>query len=241
MVLAPCVNSAAKVTSANGFRDDGPFNRISYCNHRSHKGISISFCCSALARLVIAPAAPAATSFIASRRFILHLTRTPAYIALRPFALNREIMQTQNREEQALAEQFLGTWTLVSAENLQPSGELLHPYGTHPSGRLVYQSGGYMSAQVSVGNPSRLASDNFDQASAEEASTAWRNYIGYWGTFTVDAVKNTVVHHVAGSSFANWIGTDQVRNFHFDERGHLVLSTETPAGRYILTWQRNSI
>jgi len=144
-------------------------------------------------------------------------------------------MQTQPH-----AEQFLGSWALVSAQNIQPSGEILLPFGDHPSGLLVYQPDGTMSAQLSVGSPSRLLSDNFTLATDEEAATTWHEYFGYWGTFKIDANQRIVVHHVEGSCFANWIGTDQVRNFRFDERGHLVLETQTPIGLYSLTWCRKS-
>jgi hypothetical protein len=135
-------------------------------------------------------------------------------------------------------EPFLGSWGLVSFEHVLPSGEESRPFGDSPSGLLLYQADGHMSAQVSVGTPARLASDDPDQASPEEASESWRSYFGYWGSFRVCTQDGVVVHHVEGSSFSNWIGTEQVRRFRFDGANRLILETDSSAGHWTLVWQR---
>jgi hypothetical protein len=127
---------------------------------------------------------------------------------------------------------------LVSFEHLLPSGEVSRPLGDSPSGSILYQSDGHMSAQVSVGSPARFANDDPDQASAEEATQAWRAYLGYWGSFKVVADKQVVIHRVEGSSFSNWIGTDQVRHFRFDGANRLILEAHSSSGRYTLIWQK---
>jgi hypothetical protein len=140
--------------------------------------------------------------------------------------------------ERKHAEQFLGSWGLVSSEHVLPSGEVARPYGESPSGLILYQADGRMSAQLSVGSPARVASDDPFYASAEEAAAAWRTYFGYWGSFEVDTEKGVVVHHVEGSSFSNWIGTDQVRHFRFDGADRLVLETSSSSGQFTLIWHR---
>lgn len=136
------------------------------------------------------------------------------------------------------AEPFLGSWALVSFEHVLPSREVSRPFGDSPSGSILYLPDGRMSAQLSVGSPARLANDDPAQASVEEAAQAWWTYLGYWGTFKVFADKGVVVHHVEGSSFPNWIGTEQVRHFRFDGSSLLILSAQFSSGRSILTWQR---
>jgi hypothetical protein len=110
---------------------------------------------------------------------------------------------------------FLGSWDLVSFEHVLPSGEASKPFGNSPVGLLVYQADGRMSAQVSTDGPTRLSSDDSFEASLEEAAGAWRTYFGYWGCFEVCPEEGVVVHRVQGSSFPNWIGTDQARHFRF--------------------------
>ena len=136
------------------------------------------------------------------------------------------------------AKPFLGSWALVSFEHLLSSGELLRPFGDSPSGLILYQSDGHMSVQLSVGGPAKFADDDPDRAGADEAAAAWRTYFGYWGTFKVHSDKHIVVHRVEGSSFSNWIGTEQVRHFHFSGADQLILEAQSPSGHSTLTWQR---
>lgn len=133
---------------------------------------------------------------------------------------------------------FLGSWSLVSFEEVLPSGEVLKPFGDTPLGSLIYQGDGHMSAQISVGSPAKFASDDPQEARDEEACAAWRAYFGYWGSFEVYADKRVIVHRVQGSSFSNWIGTEQVRHFRFDGANRLILETQSSSGRYTLVWQR---
>ena len=133
---------------------------------------------------------------------------------------------------------FLGSWDLVSFEHVLASGELSTPFGNSPVGSLIYQADGRMSAQLSTDSPTRLASDDSFEATVEEAAGAWRTYFGYWGSFKVDPEERVVVHRVEGSSFPNWIGTEQTRHFHFDGVNRLILEVESASERYTLIWQR---
>jgi|ERR1700678_4340237 hypothetical protein len=141
-------------------------------------------------------------------------------------------------DERERIEPFLGSWALVSLEHVLPSGEVSRPLGDSPVGSILYQPDGHMSAQLSVGSPARFVNDDLDQASAEEATQAWRTYLGYWGSFKVLVEKGVVVHRVEGSSFPNWIGTEQVRHFHFDGADRLILETQASSGGHTLVWQR---
>jgi hypothetical protein len=149
-------------------------------------------------------------------------------------------METESPADHVNLNRLLGSWALLSYEHVLPSGETLHPFGDHPSGMLVYQADGSMSVHISVENPARLIGEDFREAGDEDAVAAWRSYFGYWGTFKSHADRRIVVHRVEGSSFANWIGTEQVRHFRFDANGHLLLETEFANGRYTLTWERKS-
>jgi hypothetical protein len=142
------------------------------------------------------------------------------------------------RDKQKSSDPFLGAWILVSFEHVLPSGEVSRPFGDSPTGLILYQADGRMSAQVSVANPKRFAGEEPVQASNEEAAAAWRTYFGYWGSFIVAAEKQAVVHRVEGSSFANWIGTEQVRHFRFDGANRLILQTQSPSGHSTAIWQR---
>ena len=136
------------------------------------------------------------------------------------------------------SEPFLGSWALVSFEYILASGEVSKPLGDSPTGSILYQPDGRMSAQVSIRNPTKFANDDPAGASDKEATQAWRTYLGYWGTFKVFVDKQVVVHRVEGSSFSNWIGTEQVRYFRFDGANQLILEVQSFSGRSTLVWQR---
>jgi hypothetical protein len=138
------------------------------------------------------------------------------------------------------SERFLGAWALVSCEHRPSSSEVVKLFGDDPSGQLLYETGGHMSAQLSVGTPNRLAGEDFLQASDLEAAEAWRKYIGYWGTFKVHPDQSLIIHRVEGSSFSNWIGTEQHRHFRFDDSNRLILEADSPSGHTMLIWQRKS-
>lgn len=68
----------------------------------------------------------------------------------------------------------------------------------------------------------------------DDPAEAPAQYLGYWGTFTVDASARTITHHVIKSDQRNWIGSDQVRGFEFVGGDRLILSL----GSNRLTWVR---
>jgi hypothetical protein len=88
---------------------------------------------------------------------------------------------------------------------------------------------------VPTGRSARFARDL--PCRAAEADRAWRNYIGYWGTFSVDPKAGIVVHQIEGGWFPNWISQKQVRSFRF-ERESLVLEADSPAWHTTLIWRR---
>jgi len=64
--------------------------------------------------------------------------------------------------------------------------------------------------------PEMTAFANDDPLSAidAEAASGWRNYIGYWGTYTIDARPGITTHHIRGARLTNWVGQNQTREFH---------------------------
>lgn len=94
-----------------------------------------------------------------------------------------------------------------------------------------------MSAQVMTPGLDPMAHEDPTEASAEEAARAWRNYVGYWGAFTVDAEAGVVIHDVEGSWFPNWTGRKQVRRYGF-AGDVLTLEADAPGWHAKLVWRR---
>lgn len=89
-------------------------------------------------------------------------------------------------------------------------------------------------------DPATASFDSGDplKATTKEAAAAWRKYIGYWGTYTVDSKAGVVTHQIEGSWLPNWIGQKQIRSFRFVEDRRLMLEADSAAWHATLIWQR---
>jgi hypothetical protein len=84
------------------------------------------------------------------------------------------------------------------------------------------------SCRRSTGAPKAKAvrSEDWKDASKTESARSWKEYFGYFGTYSIDLRQRAVIHHVEGAWFPNLLHTDQVRHFRF-EGSKLVLHTDT--------------
>lgn len=108
---------------------------------------------------------------------------------------------------------LIGTWKFVSLTATKPRGEVIHLYGEKLFGMLVYTTNGYMSVLLMDRGRPRFVSDDPFGGTTKEVMEAYRGFDSYCGTYTVDADKGIVVHHLQGSKFPNWVGSEQVRQF----------------------------
>ncbi len=136
---------------------------------------------------------------------------------------------------------FVGTWRLVTYYLDRQDGERFYPFGEDAVGYLTYQEDGYMSAGFQKAGRSAFASETMSKASGDEALAAMQTHYSYCGKYEVFSDK--IVHHVEVSSFPNWTGSTQERQYFF-EGNRLTLR---PAPRVVdgvqrtgvqLTWER---
>src|ERR1700677_435424 len=133
---------------------------------------------------------------------------------------------------------IVGAWSLSSYEiRLKPSGTIKTPFGPHPLARILYEANGQMSSQLMRPEMTAFASADPLRATDEEAALAWRNYIGYWGTYTIDARAGIITHHIEGAWLPNLVGQNQTRAFQLSGDS-LSLDFDLPAWHGHLTWKR---
>jgi len=111
------------------------------------------------------------------------------------------------------SEELVGTWKLLSCEARGSSGEVSYPYGRNPFGMLMYDLGGNVFVLLMRRDRPKFASDDLWKGTPEEIKAAFEGFNAYCGTYEVNAEKGTVMHHVEGSMFPNWVGMDQERCF----------------------------
>ena len=89
----------------------------------------------------------------------------------------------------------------------------LREHGLENAYCLLYQNpandGHDLAAMRCVG----LSREQLRQASADELHATMDAYVAYFGTYTVDAAKGLVVHHVTGDVRREYTDTDQERPF----------------------------
>ena len=112
---------------------------------------------------------------------------------------------------ESLPEQVVGTWKLISAEDIDPKTGKWIPYtfGNPPSGYFIYDATGHASIQIMTTPPVKIASP--DSPTPEEALAIFNGYIAYYGTYTVDDANISV--QVEGAWDPSQVGTNQARPY----------------------------
>lgn len=142
----------------------------------------------------------------------------------------------------AAAADLVGSWRLVANQERRADGRVSDVWGSDPMGRLVYDARGRMSLQILSRHRRAFAGNDRAKGTPEETREAFVGFLSYFGTYTVDEKAGTIVHHVAGASFPNLMGTEQRRTFVL-EGNRLTLATPPilANGRtstYVLVWER---
>jgi hypothetical protein len=109
-----------------------------------------------------------------------------------------------------------GTWTLVAADKVLPDGETTRDYGENPKGRLVVDGKGRYSLQIFKSERLRFASDSKADGSVDELKSAVMGSSTHYGAMTIDEPAGVLVFSIEGSSFPNWEGTTQRRQYTLD-------------------------
>lgn len=112
---------------------------------------------------------------------------------------------------------LIGTWRVVEFADLDKDGKWQYWFGEHPRGYFAYDATGHVHIQIMKVPPlAPFPESNWDAGklpSPEHALAAYAAYDAYFGTYTVDAKKHVVTHHVEGSLQPDYIDTDQPRPF----------------------------
>lgn len=114
---------------------------------------------------------------------------------------------------EAIKNQLIGSYSLEFYHGIDENGHTVRqPYSV---GRISYDQVGRMSAQLMP-----------DGGNGGEAG-----FISYFGTYTIDAERGAVIHHVEGSNIDNLVGLSMPRYFEFSSNGDsLFLETRNVIG-----------
>jgi hypothetical protein len=120
----------------------------------------------------------------------------------------------------SIAERLIGAYRVVAMEHYTDDGEIGRPYGDHPKGYIIYTAEGCMSALLMLPERPNFAAGDILAATEAERVAAFTTFSSFAGRYEI--VGDQIIHHLDVTSYPNWTGTDQVRNFDLTDT-HLTL------------------
>jgi hypothetical protein len=130
-------------------------------------------------------------------------------VAALGFALLPAIAPAQQK---SLKEQLIGTWTMVSNDNIGADGVKRQLFGRNPKGITVYEAGGrYVQIMLQSDIPN-FKINNRLEGTAEENRTVVHGSAASFGTWSFDEENRILVVRLEGSIFPNLAGTTSKRS-----------------------------
>jgi hypothetical protein len=139
--------------------------------------------------------------------------------------------------------QLVGTWRLISRVVMLEDGTPAQDpgLGKTPSGYLIYDSSGHVSAQLMRPDRPMAIDCGTPGPAPRENSQSVNGYDAYFGTYTIDETSHTVTHHLEGALAAADVGKNLVREFQISgDKLTIIVRTSSPKEKQIrtLTWER---
>jgi hypothetical protein len=144
--------------------------------------------------------------------------------------------------KKSLQEQLIGTWALVSVDNIYPDSSRVRPYGNNPQGMLIFDVNGNYAIQILKVVRPKIVSGDKNKCTPEENAMIVQGSNSHFGKYSVDEPGKTITFNIAHASFPNWEGTEQKRTYTYtgDEIKYVVTHT-TQGGLAVVAevaWRR---
>jgi len=115
-------------------------------------------------------------------------------------------------QQQSLKEQLVGTWKLVSVDNVRSDGSKRDVSGPNPKGVVIYTRDGHFALVDTRSDVPRIAPSGSDTRTPEEQKAVVQVSIAYFGTYSVNEAERVITVQIEGSTLANLVGrADQKR------------------------------
>ncbi len=131
-------------------------------------------------------------------------------------------------QQNPLKDQIVGRWLLVYAW-VERDGKITQPLGPSSIGYIAFDSTGHYSYHFMRPDVPKFASNNRATGTPDENKAVVLGNIATFGTYTINPDNASVTLHIVGSSFPNWIGTDQKRLIEISGDGNRLKYTNPEA------------
>jgi hypothetical protein len=110
-----------------------------------------------------------------------------------------------------------GTWVMVAAYEIHSDGTRTTNYGEHPDGLFIVDAAGRYSVQVFKPGRPAFASGDRTNGTAEEYRAALVGISTHIGKVAIDPAHHQLIFDVEASSFPNWEGKRQLRDYTYKD------------------------
>jgi Lipocalin-like domain len=151
-------------------------------------------------------------------------------------------------QQKTLKEQLIGTWILVSSDQMRLDGSTLKQFGANPKGINVFDANGRFFLMIAnsrfiviaSAENTKIVSYDPSKANSEEIDSLIVEPMAYYGTYTVNEAERVAILHLEASTFPNQIGTDQKRTITSLTAGELKYSNPAamPGVQLHQVWRR---
>lgn len=146
------------------------------------------------------------------------------------FALGTVCFSYAQKSKKSLQEQLIGTWTLVSVDNIYPDSSRVHPYGDNPQGMLIFDADGNYAIQILKAIRPKIISGDKNKCTPEENAMMVQGSNSHFGKYIVDEINKIIAFNITHASFPNWEGTVQKRSYIYTGNEIKYVVTHTTQG-----------
>jgi hypothetical protein len=138
--------------------------------------------------------------------------------------------------------EILGSWTLVSVENINSDGTKNLPYDVNPKGILFFDEKGNYAIEIYKSERPKIISGDKNKCTPEENASIVQGSNAHFGEYEIDETNKTITFKIKTASFPNWERTIQKRSFTFlnNELKYVVTNT-TQGGKSVtaeVVWKK---
>lgn len=146
------------------------------------------------------------------KRYLLNLVCVGLAIA------GISLAAVRNVSAQSLSQEIVGAWALAKADG----------YGAAPLGTFMLDGNRHFAAMLMRSDLPKYASNIRSQGTPAEYKATVEGSIAFFGIYSVSGADLNL--HVLGSTFANWIGTDQKRTNVSISADEMMFTQPNPSG-----------
>jgi hypothetical protein len=134
----------------------------------------------------------------------------------------------------------LGTWTIVSIDNVRPDGSKQPVFHSSLEGMLIFDAAGRYSMQLCETDRLKFAANDRTKGTPEENQAAVKGCNPHWGRYSVNVADKTISFHIEHALFKNWEGTEQKRSFALagDELTYTIPNPSEGGMNPVVVWKR---